>query len=588
MADYSTIVIDPLKQIGAGQEFTNRLFDQQASQTAGRAYASGDYAGARTALGGRGDIAGVNAVTAGENAATDRTTAQTAATEARAAAQRDQAMKFISQAAKLLKGVRDQAGPEAMLREYDGLAPVLAQIGTPEQVSQFRQTLASNPGALEAILQASEADVNGVVVNPGGSLRDPRTGAELYTAPFAPRTETVSPGQTLVDVTPGGRSPAGRPPAGDLWSRLIQQESSGDQSAVSPRGAFGRAQLMPDTAAQIAREMGDPSLAQRARTDPAVNERMGQYYLNQQMQRFGNEAVALAAYNAGPEKAAEWVRRFGMPQPGQEAQWAAQIPFPETRQYVTNILGLDGPGDAAGPRVLFQAPPKEEPGYTMLTAEEAQGLGLDPGVRYQRSPTGQITPVGGQARGNLRPIPVAAARGIVENRSRIGQVDRAIASVRSYPDAFGPANYLGGDVVRQYTDPQGVTARAQVADIASMEIKNRSGAAVTISEFPRLRPFIPMQTDSPATVERKLAGLRAELQAMNEEAEAFYSEANGYRPAAPSTAQANAPSRPQLPAGNPRRAPARPRGVPADARQGADGGWYTSDPARPGKYLKWP
>lgn len=184
-----------------------------------------------------------------------------------------------------------------------------------------------------------------------------------YTDPRAPTFEelsqdaerqrvTVPQGSQVFDLGAANSTPAG----GDLWSRLIQQESGGDQSAVSPKGAFGRAQLMPDTAAYVARRLGDPSLAERARTDPAINEQLGQAYLQEQQQRFGNDAVALAAYNAGPEKAAEWVRRFGMPQPGQEAAWAAQIPFAETRQYVRNILRL-GDAPAQAPASARPSPP---------------------------------------------------------------------------------------------------------------------------------------------------------------------------------------------------------------------------------------
>ena len=197
-------------------------------------------------------------------------------------------------------------------------------------------------------------------------------------APIAPQAPTPQPGAMAQGEGSGSLAAAlGAPPPqaptqpSNLWANLIRQESGGNQAAVSPRGAFGRAQLMPDTAAQIAREMGDPSLAQRARTDPAVNERMGQYYLDQQMQRFGNPAVALAAYNAGPEKAAEWVRRFGMPEPGRELEWAQRITFPETRQYVTNIIGRTGQQGQAP-----QAAPPAPVEFSPETNQALQGLGI--------------------------------------------------------------------------------------------------------------------------------------------------------------------------------------------------------------------
>ena len=129
----------------------------------------------------------------------------------------------------------------------------------------------------------------------------------------------------------------------ELWPGLISQESRGNQSAVSPKGAFGRAQLMPDTALEVATQLGDPTLAQRARTDAAVNERLGRTYLANQLRAFGgNRALALAAYNAGPGRARQWERRFGRPEAGQEAAWAARLPIRETREYIPGVMRRAG------------------------------------------------------------------------------------------------------------------------------------------------------------------------------------------------------------------------------------------------------
>ena len=99
-----------------------------------------------------------------------------------------------------------------------------------------------------------------------------------------------------------------------LFLRLVQQESGWNPSAVSPKGAIGLAQLMPQTA----RVLGvDPH-------DPAENLEGGARYLRQQYDRFGNWRLALAAYNAGPE-AVE--RHGGVP------------PYRETRNYVRVIYG---------------------------------------------------------------------------------------------------------------------------------------------------------------------------------------------------------------------------------------------------------
>ena len=104
----------------------------------------------------------------------------------------------------------------------------------------------------------------------------------------------------------------------DVFLRLINQESRFKVDAISPKGAYGPAQLMPDTAAELGVN----------REDPRENIFGGAKYLRQQLDRFGEMPMALAAYNAGPTR----VARLG------------RIPnIPETQNYIKAILGsLDG------------------------------------------------------------------------------------------------------------------------------------------------------------------------------------------------------------------------------------------------------
>jgi GNAT superfamily N-acetyltransferase len=126
----------------------------------------------------------------------------------------------------------------------------------------------------------------------------------------------------------------------DVWSRLIRTESGGDQEAVSPKGAFGRAQLMPKTAADVAKRLGDPSLAERARTDPEANERLGRAYYQEMLDAFGGDhMLAAAAYNAGPGRVRSWLRSIGTPEIIGRQEWAARIPIEETRNYVRSVAG---------------------------------------------------------------------------------------------------------------------------------------------------------------------------------------------------------------------------------------------------------
>jgi len=115
---------------------------------------------------------------------------------------------------------------------------------------------------------------------------------------------------------------------------LIRQESRFVMDARSGVGASGLMQIMPATARWTARKIGldfTPDLI----TDRDVNLRLGTSYLKMVLDDFdGSQAMAAAAYNAGPSRPRRW--REG---PSLEAAiWAENIPFNETRDYVKKVL----------------------------------------------------------------------------------------------------------------------------------------------------------------------------------------------------------------------------------------------------------
>ena len=199
-----------------------------------------------------------------------------------------------------------------------------------------------------------------------------------------------------------------------------------------------------------------------------------------------------------------------------------------------------------------RAEERAERGYTILSPEEARALGLDAGITYQRSPQGQISPVGGQARGGLRPVPVGPVTAHRDRVTGISKIDQALADLRTYPQGVGMIA-MTPDFILQRTDPDGVRVRAALADIGSLIIHDRSGAAVTASEYPRLKPFIPLPTDSAETARTKLIRLREILSGEAAAIESDYSEAQGYRGFAPENAQRQAP--PTAGRGDPPQAP---------------------------------
>jgi hypothetical protein len=137
-------------------------------------------------------------------------------------------------------------------------------------------------------------------------------------------------------------------------------------------------------------------------------------------------------------------------------------------------------------------------------------------------PNGQ--PVGPK----LRDVPGTVRKTLFENDAALRKVDDALKAVEAYPAALGVRNYMG-DTIRQRSDPEGVRARALVADIGSLKLHDRSGAAVTASETPRLKPFIPTATDDQATVKKKLGLFREEYDQIQQDIRETYSREQGYR-----------------------------------------------------------
>jgi len=113
----------------------------------------------------------------------------------------------------------------------------------------------------------------------------------------------------------------------ELLQALIATESGFNASAVSPKGAIGLMQLMPDTARRYGVDSDRHGPLERKLTDPKTNVRAGTRYLRDLINMFpGQLELALAAYNAGEGA----VMRAGN-----------QIPnYKETQNYVKNVLGL--------------------------------------------------------------------------------------------------------------------------------------------------------------------------------------------------------------------------------------------------------
>jgi hypothetical protein len=140
--------------------------------------------------------------------------------------------------------------------------------------------------------------------------------------------ESVKVGKQNISI-PQGEEFA--PPT--LVKAVMQVESAGKSKAVSPKGAAGLMQLMPSTA---------KDLGVTDRFDPQQNVEGGSKYLQQQLSKFGDSKLALAAYNWGPDnlqRAIVRTKKAGLKPTWENILDTVFVPK-ETQKYVNKVLTI--------------------------------------------------------------------------------------------------------------------------------------------------------------------------------------------------------------------------------------------------------
>lgn len=240
--------------------------------------------------------------------------------------------------AQSVQALRGKFSPEEIRQRYDELeANGWSDAALDGYVSQAISVK-------DALAQATKANEQ-YTLAPGSSRYD-AMGKLIVAQPFAPELRSVSPGETLVEISPtqpGGGGPVSG--GGDALSAMLpitmQSESNGRDFAAgggiltSPAGAQGRMQVMPGT-------QGDPGFGVRPAQNNSPNEiaRVGADYLGAMMERYNDPAKAWAAYNAGPGAVDKALAGGG--------DWLSRMPA-ETRAYVSkNVAQLGGRASSGG------------------------------------------------------------------------------------------------------------------------------------------------------------------------------------------------------------------------------------------------
>ena len=210
-------------------------------------------------------------------------------------------------------------------RNQPGLSRALLLIGLGlrnEGVREWNFTLRglSDRELLAAAQSACEREVWDRCINTSDRTRAEIDMAQRFPMPY--RSEVLAKAKEI------GLDPA-------YMYGLIRQESRFIIDARSGVGASGLMQIMPGTAKWTAKKIGLADFRPEMITDRDTNLRIGASYLKLVLDDFGgSQAMAAAAYNAGPGRPRRW-REGAVLEP---AAWAENIPFNETRDYVKKVL----------------------------------------------------------------------------------------------------------------------------------------------------------------------------------------------------------------------------------------------------------
>ena len=118
----------------------------------------------------------------------------------------------------------------------------------------------------------------------------------------------------------------------ELVYAVIKVESNFNNLAVSPVGAKGLMQMLPDTFSWLTKKNGE-SLSDELLFEPEVSIKYGCFYLSILYDMFGEWTLACAAYNAGQGNVKKWIENEELYKNGE----LVKIPFKETRNYITKV-----------------------------------------------------------------------------------------------------------------------------------------------------------------------------------------------------------------------------------------------------------
>lgn len=350
-----------------------------------------------------------------------------------------------------------------------------------------------------------------------GSTDDAQRAGLLMLAAAGPRAQPASFGQRLLESVQ--QFDAGTQQKKD---RAAQEEERKQRAAMQAMQMQQMQQSMADRAAQ--QQAAQEAAARRGGYLDSINPNAGP------AQPFNPAAAMLAGLRPeemkvlGPQEQENPFSKIDPKDytPESVSQFARTRDFtqlrkldkPETKPEILRVLaeafGEGSPQYKAALTQYAQKATTHAPGVSVSYGAPVAGVNANgEPVFFQPSKDGGAPSILAGVAPPSREMPAAMAEKFAQNSVTLGKIDQAIELVRNNPGALGLKNYAP-DMIVQRMDPEGVRVRAMIADIGGQKIHDRSGAAVTVGESERLKPYIPAATDSPPVAEEKLRLFRAE------------------------------------------------------------------------------
>jgi len=176
-------------------------------------------------------------------------------------------------------------------------------------------------------------------------------------------------------------------------------------------------------------------------------------------------------------------------------------------------------------RAVYQAAIRKE---TYIPPRED---GQKPPSGYRFGPNGTLEAIkGGPADKPLKSAPPTVLSAYQGNNQSLAQLDEAIAAVDKAPDKYFGLQGGLGDAYMQRLYPESTDPRGKYFGVAAVKRHDITGAAMSPTEAPDLRPFLPSATDTKAAAKTKLRNLRNEVLKNNSIMEAMYGDTSTYAP----------------------------------------------------------